>query len=56
MIVTPPTDTQQSKNIEQARHELREGIEASREIVRRSHMLIALAQSSRLPAANDNRG
>ena len=49
-----PTDTDSySPNIDQARHELREGIETSREIVRQTRMLIELSECDGA-AANEN--
>ena len=42
--MTAPTDDPHSSNIEQARHELWEGIEASREILRQSRLLIELSE------------
>ena len=42
--MTPPNDSPQSPNIEQARHELWEGIENSREMVRQSRLLIELSE------------
>jgi hypothetical protein len=42
-------------DVEQAKEELRESIEAGREIVRRSHVLIELCESEvPISAANDN--
>jgi hypothetical protein len=49
-----PTDTDSySPTIDQARHELWEGIETSREIVRQSRMLIELSECDAI-AANEN--
>ena len=49
-----PTDTETySPTIDQARNELREGIETSREIVRQSRMLIELSECDGA-AANEN--
>lgn len=39
-----PTDCPDNSNLEQARHELWEGIEASREILRQSRLLIELSE------------
>jgi hypothetical protein len=51
--VTGPTDNQASRTIEQARHDLWEGIESSREIVRQARVLIELSECYGTPA-NDN--
>ena len=51
-----PTDSPlSSADIEQTWHDLREGLECSREIVRKSRVLIELSESeSPSPAANDD--
>ena len=53
-----PTDTDSfSPNIDRARHELREGIETSREIVRQTRMLIELSECDGSSAnENEDRG
>ena len=53
-----PTDTESfSPSIDQTRHELREGIATSREIVRQSRMLIELSECQGAAAnENDERG
>ena len=49
-----PTDKEvHSSTLEETRHELREGIETSREIVRQSRMLIAFSECHGA-AANEN--
>ena len=52
-LVTSSNDNSHSPNLEQARHELREGIESSREIVRQTRVLIELSECFDSPA-NDN--
>lgn len=47
------TDNHRSPNIEQARQQLREAIESSREIVRQTRVLIELSECHGIPA-NDN--
>jgi len=47
-----PPDNPLKSPIEQASHKLREGIEASREIVRKSRVLIELSEANR-PAPAD---
>ena len=50
-----PTDSPlNSPDIDQAWYDLREGIETSREIVRKSRVLIELSESDRPPADNDD--
>ena len=53
MVVTSPTENAPSPNYDQARDDLREGIESSREIVRQARMLIELSECDG-GAANDN--
>ena len=53
MVVTSPTDNSQAPNYDQAREDLRDGIESSREIVRQTRMLIELSECYGIPA-NDN--
>ena len=48
-----PTEPPEANTYDQARSELREGIESSRKIVRQSRVLIELAACDALPA-NDN--
>jgi hypothetical protein len=48
-----PTDHPQAHEFAQARSELLEGIESSRQMVRQSRLLIELAECDGLPA-NDN--
>ena len=48
-----PTDNPEVNSFDQARSELREGIESSRQIVRQSRLLFELAECDGLPA-NDN--
>ena len=52
--VTSPTDSPQFAQLDQARHELRECIETSREIVRQTRELIELTGCEVPYAANDN--
>ena len=52
-IVTSPSDNAQSPNYDQAREELREGLESSREMVRQTRELIELSECYGCPA-NDN--
>ena len=55
--MTPPTDNPHSPNIEQARHELREGLETSREMVRQSRLLIELSEcDGAYPRDDEDRG
>ena len=49
-----PTDTNRSPTIEHARHELQEGIESSREMVRQARTLFEFAECDASPAVNDN--
>lgn len=52
--VTSPTDFPQFAQLDQASHELREGLETSREMVRQTRELIELTESEAPCAVNDN--
>ena len=55
--MTPIDTDSYSTNFDQARHELREGIETSREIVRQTRMLIELSECDAITAnENEDRG
>ena len=49
-----PTDDPNFNTLDQARSELREGIEHSRDIVRQSRVLIELSEADGAACANDN--
>lgn len=51
--MTSPSDTAQAPNYDQARDDLRDGLESSREMVRQARMLIELSECDG-GAANDN--
>ena len=48
----PPDTPLNSADIEQTRYELREGLETSREMVRKSRVLIELSESDRPPSSD----
>jgi hypothetical protein len=52
--VNSPTEHPQPRQIDQARSDLQEGIESSREMVRQTRELIQLTQCEAPYAANDN--
>ena len=51
--MTAPTDSPDFPDIDQAHHELREGLESSREIVRQTRLLMELSQADGLPSGDE---
>jgi len=52
--VTTPTDDPEFNSLDDARADLREGIENSRQILRQSRMLIELSECDGASAADDD--